>query len=116
MNTTESTTRTLAANTTSAPVEAADVASEIAATSHRRKQLTTAPVEPGTVGSPEFCRPADCRRLFGIGRSYVYQLIQSGDVRSVSVRKRGAKTGIRLLDVQSVRQYLRGQFPTDANG
>jgi hypothetical protein len=77
---------------------------------------TTAPVEPGAVGFSEFCRPADCRRLFGVGRSYVYQLIASGDVKSISLRKRGAKTGIRLIDVQSVRDYLRGQFTTDANG
>jgi hypothetical protein len=107
--------RMLAANTTSAQTEAGDVASVIGTTAHRAKQLTTAPVEPGAIGSPEFCRPADCRRLFGIGRSYVYQLIQSGDVRSVSVRKRGAKTGIRLLDVESVRAFIRGQFTTDAN-
>jgi hypothetical protein len=91
MDTTKSTTRTLAANTTSAPVE------------------------PGAVGSPEFCRPSDVRHLFGIGRSYVYQLIASGDVRPVSLRKRGAKNGCRLIDVQSVRDYLRGQFTADTN-
>ena len=71
---------------------------------------TTAPVEPGAIGSPEFCRPSDVRHLFGIGRSYVYQLIASGDVRSVSLRRRGAKTGCRLIDVQSLRDYLRAEM------
>jgi len=46
-------TRTASANTNVAPVEAGDMASIIGATSHRVKQsTTTAPVEPGAVGSP----------------------------------------------------------------
>jgi hypothetical protein len=77
---------------------------------------TVAPVEPGVVGSPEFCRPADVRRLFGIGRSYCYELIQSGAIRSICLRRRGKRTGVRLIDVASVRDYLRGQFTTDAKG
>ena len=105
-------TRTLAANTTSAQSEAGDVASTIGATSHRVKQSTTAPVQPGAVGSPEFCRPADVRQLFGIGRSYTYTLIASGAIRSTCLRQRGKRTGVRLIDVASVRDYLRGQFTT----
>ena len=106
------TTRTLAANTISAPsVEAGDMASTIGATSHRVKQNTTAPVQPGAIGSHiEFCRPADVRQLFGIGRSYCYQLIQSGAIRSTCLRQRGKRTGVRLIDVASVRDYLRGEM------
>ena len=74
------------------------------------------PVEPGAVGSPEFCRPGDVRQLFGVGRSYVYQLIASGAIRSTCLRQRGKRTGVRLIDVASVREYLRGQFTTDAKG
>lgn len=92
MDTTLSTTRTLAANTTSAPVQ------------------------PGAVGSPEFCRPADVRHLFGIGRSYCYQLIQAGSIRSTCLRQRGKRTGVRLIDVASVRDYLRRQFNQPTNG
>ena len=106
-------TRTASANTNVAPVEAGDMASIIGATSHRVKQsTTTAPVEPGAVGSPEFCRPSDTRHLFGIGRSYTYQLIASGAIRSTCLRQRGKRTGVRLIDVASVREYLRGQFTT----
>ena len=101
---------TASANKTAAPVKAGDVASNMGATLHRAKQYTTAPVEPGAVGPVEFCRPGDVRRLFGIGRSYCYQLIASGAIRSTCLRKRGARTGVRLIDVASVRDYLRGQF------
>jgi hypothetical protein len=116
MDKTKRTTRTLAAQQTSAPVEAGDVASTIGATLHRAKQFTSAPVEPGVVGSPEFCRPSDVRHLFGIGRSYCYELIQSGAIRSTCLRKAGARTGVRLIDVASVRDYLRGQFNQPTNG
>jgi len=50
--------------------------------------------------------------LFGIGRSYTYQLIASGAIRSTCLRQRGKRTGVRLIDVASVREYLRGQFTT----
>jgi hypothetical protein len=96
------------------PVDAGEVASTIGATSHLVKKFTTAPIEPGAIGSPEFCRPADNRRLFGLGRSYTYQLIASGAIRSICLRKPGAKTGIRLIDVESVRAFIRAQF-TNAN-
>jgi len=74
---------------------------------------TSAQVEPGVVGSPEFCRPGDVRQLFGVGRSYVYQLIASGAIRSTCLRQRGKRTGVRLIDVASVREYLRGQFTNE---
>lgn len=83
------------------------------ATNHSEKRIvganttTTAPVEPGVVGSVEFCRIGDARKLFGLGRTYCYLLIQQGKIRSVCLRKRGAKTGVRLLDADSVRAYLR---------
>ena len=77
---------------------------------------TTVPVEPGVVGSPEFCRIGDVRRLFGLGRTYCYQLINSGAIRSVCLRKHGAKTGVRLLDVVSVRDFLHRQMAADEGG
>lgn len=82
------------------------------------KVETATPVQPGAIGSPEFCRPSDVRHLFGIGRSYTYQLIASGAIRSTCLRQRGKRTGCRIIDVASVCDYLRGQFnqPTDANG
>jgi hypothetical protein len=87
-----------------------DVASEIAATTTRRKELTAAPIEPGKITQPEFCRPADCRHLFGLSRTFTYTLIQSGKIKSVCLRKPGARTGIRLLHVASIREWLTSQM------
>ena len=116
--------RALTANTISAQTEPGAVGSQTAATAEAitatimRGRFTTAPIAPGTVGLQEFCRPGDTRHLFGIGRSYTYQLIASGAIRSTCLRQRGKRNGVRLIDVQSVRDFLRGQFdqPTDATG
>jgi hypothetical protein len=68
---------------------------------------TAAPIAPGATGAvPEFCRPGDMPRLFGIGRTYAYQLIQEGKIKSVSLRKRGARFGVRLISCDSVREFL----------
>jgi hypothetical protein len=68
---------------------------------------TAAPIAPGASGAqPEFCRPADMPRLFGIGRTYAYQLINEGKIKSISLRKRGARFGVRLISCDSVREFL----------
>jgi hypothetical protein len=68
---------------------------------------TAAPIAPGATGAqPEFCRPADMPRLFGIARTYTYQLIRDGKIKSVSLRKRGARFGVRLISCDSVREFL----------
>jgi hypothetical protein len=92
--------------------EPGDAASEIAATTHRRKQFTSAPVEPGKVGNqpPEFIRPADARKLFGLSRTYCYLLIGTGKIQTVSLRRPGAKTGIRLIHFQSLKDFLTAQM------
>jgi hypothetical protein len=73
---------------------------------------TVAPVAPGDCGAalPEFGRLADVQRLFGLKRGFTYQLINEGKIRSVSLRKAGAKTGCRLIHLQSVRDYLTAQM------
>ena len=78
---------------------------------------TVAPIAPGDCGAalPEFGRLADVRRLFGLKRSFTYQLINEGKIRSVSLRKAGAKTGCRLIHMQSVRDYLTSQMEGGAS-
>ena len=72
---------------------------------------TAAPIEPGASGSaPEFIRVPDVARLFGIKRGQCYALISAGAVKSVCLRKPGAKTGTRLVHFQSVRDYLNRQL------
>ena len=84
-------------------------------------QLTTAPIHAANLSTtqPEFCRLPDLQRLFGIKRGHAYSLMHEGAIRSVSLRRRGYKLGIRLVDVASVRDYLLHQaaepaFPTKA--
>lgn len=82
--------------------------------------LTSAPIEPGASGScpnsnertataallPEFGRVPDVERLFGVKRGLCYRLIGSGAFRSVCLRKHGAATGVRLIQLSSVRDWL----------
>lgn len=75
-------------------------------------KLTAAPIEPGASGSilPEFGRTPDVERLFGIKRGICYQLIGDGTFKSVCLRKPGAKNGIRLVHLGSVRDWINGQL------
>lgn len=69
-----------------------------------------------TVGSPVITEPCkldpefvDCvglKRLFSIGRTSAYELINLGLIRSVCLRKPGHVRGRRLFHVESVRNYL----------
>ncbi len=59
--------------------------------------------------SPEWGRLKDVQRLFGIRRSNCYELIRLGEIRSAAVRKKNARNGVRLIDLESVREFLRSQ-------
>jgi hypothetical protein len=79
---------------------------------------TTNPLSVATAASvpPEFLRlPKTKERdpIFGMSRSSLNELIipcpendYRPPVRSVVLRKRGARTGIRLIDIESLRAYL----------
>jgi hypothetical protein len=71
-------------------------------------KLTTAPIEPGASGSvtSEFLRVPDVEKIFGIKRGHCYALISAGLIKSVCLRRFGAKTGVRLVHLQSLRDYL----------
>ena len=55
---------------------------------------------------PEWLRPTDVPKYFGVGSSKTYELIASGKVKSVSLRKRGQKHGTRLVSYDSLAAYL----------
>jgi hypothetical protein len=61
--------------------------------------------QPGEL-KPEWLRPKDMPRFFGLGRTQTYQLISEGKIKSVSLRKRGQKHGTRLISYQSVVSFL----------
>jgi hypothetical protein len=69
------------------------------------KILTIAPVAKAC-GAVEFTDVEGLRAMFGIKRSLAYQLLGSGTIRGVSLRRQGRNRGKRLFDVASVRAYL----------
>lgn len=72
--------------------------------------------------SPEFLRlphPGQKCQVCGLSRSTLNELVlatpENGfkpPVRSFVLRKRGAKTGIRLIDYESLREFIR-RHPAD---
>jgi hypothetical protein len=73
-------------------------------------------VAVSSVAAPEFMRlpkPRERDPIFGFSRSYLNTLVLPckenafrPPVRSIVLRRRGAKTGVRLIDLSSLRAYL----------
>jgi hypothetical protein len=59
-------------------------------------------------GQVEWIRPSQMPIIFGISRSVGYELLSSGKIKSVVLRKRGNIRGCRLINADSVRAYLSG--------
>jgi hypothetical protein len=77
----------------------------------KKNEMTDAPVAPGnTAGQQaEFGRIADVTRLYGLRRGTIYNLLQSGKIRGCLLRVRGQKSGVRLIDLSSVRTLCNQQ-------
>jgi hypothetical protein len=77
-----------------------------------KNRFTTSPVEPGnfTVATPEFGRLADVQRQYGLKRGTAYNLLLDGKIKGVLLRVRGKKSGVRLIDMASVRDFIRTQM------
>jgi hypothetical protein len=59
---------------------------------------------------PEWVRipkPRTTCPFSGLSRAYLHQLIKGGEIESMSLRKRGAKTGVRLISYDSLMAYIR---------
>jgi hypothetical protein len=74
--------------------------------------MTIEPVQAGSFTgiAPEFGRTADVAKHFGIKRGTLYNLLEAGKVRGVVLRVKGKQKGVRLWDMQSIRDYIRSQF------
>ena len=55
---------------------------------------------------PEFLRVKGVERMFGIKRGKLYALMNEGKIKSKTLRSRGTVRGIRLIDIQSVREFI----------
>jgi len=72
--------------------------------------FTTQPVAASWGVDPEFIDLPGLQSRFGIKRSLAYLLIAEGAIKSVSLRRRGALKGKRLIDVASVRDFLNSRM------
>lgn len=71
-------------------------------------KTTAARVTAARDVKPEWLRPADVTRVFGIGRSHLFDLIKNGRVKSVCLRHRGAARGSRLISYDSLCELIAG--------
>jgi hypothetical protein len=55
---------------------------------------------------PEWLRLPDAKRMSGLGRSTLYNLIGSGHIKSAVIRRRGCQRGIRIISYDSLRTYI----------
>ncbi|HAK06117.1 MAG TPA: hypothetical protein DCO65_02400 [Spartobacteria bacterium] len=76
-------------------------------TDSRRCVLEHASMDTEQIEQIEYGRFDDLQRRFGIRRSKAYELIDAGKIKSVAVRKKGSRAGIRLINFNSVREFLR---------
>lgn len=72
---------------------------------------TTTPTKPtiATTTRPEWADPKGIQRMFGIGKSTLYRLIEEGKVKSTSLRERGKLRGKRLVFTDSVAALLEAR-------
>jgi hypothetical protein len=53
---------------------------------------------------PEWIRPKDVPRIFGIGRTKIYELLAENKIKSLSMRQRGQRHGTRLISYDSLSE------------
>ena len=55
---------------------------------------------------PEWIKPKEVPRYFGISRPAVYNLMNNGKIKSISLRERGKASGSRLISYDSLKDYF----------
>ena len=80
---------------------------------------TTTTIEQSTAPTieqlkPEWLKIRDAVRVSGLGRSTLYTLLSSGDVKSAVVRKRGNLRGRRLVSYDSLTAYIQNCITQDS--
>ena len=71
-------------------------------------QPLTAPAANGTNSSDWLRLPTPKHRLWGISRTTWNELCETGKVGCITLRKRNAKRGIKLIYRPSAEAYLKG--------
>jgi hypothetical protein len=75
-------------------------------------RLTIAPVTPGDFNdtAKEFGRTKDVERIFSVKRGTLYNAEKLGLVRGVLLRLRGQKSGVKLWDMRSIKNWIQGEM------
>ena len=73
---------------------------------------TAAPVTPGDFSdtAKEFGRTKDVECIFSVKRGTLYNAEKLGLVRGVLLRLRGQKSGVKLWDMRSIENWIRGEM------
>ena len=77
---------------------------------HDASNAASLPADNSSASRPEWIRVPKVGTVCphsGLSRSFVHSLIKEGDVVSWSMRKRGAKHGVRLVSYDSLMAYIR---------
>lgn len=77
-----------------------------------RNKTTIAPVQAGDFSNAtkEFGRDKDALAQYSIRRGTLYNLFAQGKIRGVLLRVCGQKSGVRLWDMASIRDYIQSQM------
>lgn len=91
-----------------------EAALQVGHTAHARRMKKTT-IEPITAGdfsgfTPEFGRFRDVERCYGVKRGTAYNLLRDGKIKGVLLRVRGKKSGVRLISMQSVREFINSMM------
>jgi hypothetical protein len=55
---------------------------------------------------PEWLRVSDAVRIYSLSRSKIFELLSDGEIKSVSLRKRGNVRGARRILTSSIDDYF----------
>jgi len=75
-------------------------------------RTTVGPVTPGDFSdtTKEFGRTKDVERIFSVKRGTLYNAEKLGLVRGVLLRLRGQKSGVKLWDMRSIKNWIQGEM------
>ena len=73
------------------------------------------PTANGTDSSDWLRLPKPTQRLWGMSRTTWNELIESGKVKSATIRKKNALRGIKLIYRPSAEAYLKSLLPDGTN-
>ena len=63
---------------------------------------------------PEWLRPKDACLRFSISRSWLYERLAEGQIKSTCIRRRGAVRGVRLISRDSLAEFIEASFTKEA--